>query len=83
MIYKVKDLIDELQKYDSELEVLCYIEEEEPIITEEHPFRLLALTHLETTVGEKLRSEDGIASMKFGRSENSVTVVTLSVTSIF
>lgn len=80
---KVKDLINKLEKLEPEMDVLCYIEEDEEIFKDGHFFRFLSITNVSTAKGERTRGEDGVASMKFKRSDISEEIVTLEVTSIF
>lgn len=80
---KAKDLIDKLSKLDPDLEVLCYIEEDENIFKDGHMFRLLDITAVSKSQGEISRGEDEIVSMKFNRSDTSREVITIEVTSDF
>ena len=80
---KVRELIKKLQQFDQDLEVLCYIEEEEEIIKKGHRFRLLQINDLATTEGDKIRGDDGIPSIKFGKTDHSEKIVTIDITSIF
>ena len=56
---KVKELIAALSKLDMDLEVYCY--SEDPGITR----NFFEVSHIDRTVGERFRDDDGVARMRF------------------
>lgn len=80
---KAKDIIDKLKQLDPDMDVLCYIEEDENIFKKGHMFRFLEIIDVSTAQGEVNRGEDGIVSMKFNRSDTSKKIGTIEVTSQF
>lgn len=79
---KAKELINQLSKLDPELDVLCY-SEDETIQSPGHLFRLLDIECIETGVGEPVRGDDGVPSMKFEHSAASRKFVFVYVTPRF
>lgn len=76
---KVKDLLSKLSGFDPEQDVLCY-SEDEGIVPPEHGFRLLEINDVDLIEAEKTRCEDGIPSLKLGKSECSAPHVLIDVT---
>lgn len=79
---KVKDLIELLNKKGPNLEVLCYTEDKSLVVSK-HMFRLLHIESVDTVEAQKVRSEDGMPSFKFGKSDLSEKHVTINVTGDF
>lgn len=79
---KVKDLLSKLSTFDPEQEVLCYCEDE-GILPPKHGFRIFEINHIDLTEAEKRRCEDGIPSLKLGKTEHSAPHVLIDVTSDF
>lgn len=79
---RVGDLQEELAKFDPDLELLVYTEDES-MLSAGHLFRLLDVEYVEKTEGELGRGEDGITSMRFVKSDESRVVVTLGATGSF
>jgi hypothetical protein len=79
---KVQELIEALSAFDGGLEVLCYTEAED-FVPAGHIFRLLDLTGVDATDGEKGRGDDRVPTLKLGRSAMSTRIVLLDVTPEF
>ncbi|MCY1440928.1 hypothetical protein D9M71_572220 [compost metagenome] len=62
---KVKELIEELNKQDPELEILCYTEDEK-FLPPDHLFRLIDIENVSVLEAEKCRGDDGIPTLKIG-----------------
>jgi hypothetical protein len=78
---KVRDLIAKLSTLDQDLGVYCYMEDER-FAQPDRPFWILDITDVGTTEGELSRDE-GMPSIRFGRSKESLLMATLEVTSDF
>ena len=79
---KVKDLLSKLNAFDPEQDVLCYCEDE-GIQPPKHGFRLFEINAVDLTEAEKTRCEDGIPSLRLGKSECSAPHVLMDITSDF
>jgi hypothetical protein len=79
---RVRELQEQLAKFDPDLELLVYTEDDS-LLAEGHLFRLLTIDYVDTTEGELVRGDDDVPSMRFGKSDASRAVVTLGVTSSF
>ena len=79
---RVKDLLSKLSGFDPEQDVVCYCEEE-GILPSKHGFRVFEINDVALTEAEKTRSEDGIPSLKLGKSERSEPHVLIDITSDF
>ena len=77
---KVKELLASLSKLDPEMDVLCY-SEDEALIKKDHLFLILEIEELDVIEGEKCRGDDGIPTIKIGRSQSSKNHAALTVTS--
>lgn len=76
---KVKDLLSKLSGFDPEQDVLCYSEDERGL-PPKHVFRLFEINGLSLTEAEKRRGEDGIPSLKLGKTECSAPHVLIDIT---
>lgn len=76
---KVKDLLLKLNAFEPEQDVLCY-SEDEGILPPKHGFRLFDIDHVDLTEAEKTRCEDGIPSLRIGKSECSTPHVLIAIT---
>lgn len=79
---KVKDLVQKLNKMDSELDVFCYSEAED-LLPAGHRFCLLEIEGISVIEGEKCRGDDGVPSLKLGKSQYSKKHAVINVTSDF
>jgi hypothetical protein len=79
---KVRELQQELNKLDPNLEVVCYSEDEK-LLVEGRGFILFDVFAVNTTAAEQLRLDDGTPYLKFGSSPTATTIATLEVTSDF
>jgi hypothetical protein len=79
---KVKELLKQLNQLDSELEVLCYIEDSD-LLASKHGFRLLDINGVSIIEGEKTRGDDQIPSLKLGKTSLSQKHAVIEVTSDF
>ena len=76
---KVQELIQHLEKLDQTLDILCYIEDDDVI-----PSNILDIVSICTGEGkQKRRGEDGIASIKFEKSETSKKFAFIEITADF
>jgi hypothetical protein len=79
---KVRELQEYLSKFDPEINVLCYSEDEK-LLAEKRGFILFDILAVSIAEAEQLRLDDDTPYLKFGRSPASVTIATLEVTSDF
>ena len=79
---KVKELLEKLSALDPNQDVICYCEDE-GVATPGHGFRLFEITSADLKEAEKTRGEDGIPSLKLGKTEHSVPHVLIEITSDF
>jgi len=79
---KVKDLIDQLNRIDRDLEVLCYSEDTELLPTG-HGFRLFEIEEVRDIQGEKIRGDDHVPSLKIGSGPQSQKHAIIQITSDF
>ncbi len=79
---KVRELQEHLSKFDPELEILCYSEDEK-VLTEKRGFILFDILAVNASEAERVRLEDGTPYLKFERGPNSVAMATLEITSAF
>jgi hypothetical protein len=61
---RVRELQEALAKFDPELEVLAYTEDESLVNAPGHIFRLMDIEHVSEGEGERLKGRDGIPTMK-------------------
>lgn len=79
---KVKELIEQLKKFDPDHDVLC-CSDNESLLAPAHLFRLLEITHIGVVEGLKTRGEDGVPSLKIGKAPHSEPHILIDVTSEF
>lgn len=79
---KVRELITQLEKLDPSLEVYCYTEDER-FATEDKPFWILDLQHVQTVKAELSRDAHRLPVTKFENSPSARTIVTIDVSSDF
>ena len=79
---KVGELAEKLGKLDPELEVLGYTEDSD-LLPPGHLFRLLHINDVSEGEGERRRGEDGIPSLKIGRTDLSEKLAFLDVSADF
>ena len=79
---KIRVLQEKLNKFDQELEVICYCEDEE-FLVEGRMFVLFDVSDTSEVKAEKTRLDDGSASLKFHEGSASKRLVTLEITSAF
>lgn len=79
---KVKELQQKLSSLDPELDVICYTEDE-ALQKPGRAFVLLDVESVEATEAERIRLDDETPYLKIGKSPQSVTLVTLVVTTDF
>ena len=78
----VRELISRLNKYDPDMEVLAY-SEDESLLKSGRGFIVFHVQDVADTQGEMTRLKDNTPSMKFGRSPSSKDYVTLDITAEF
>ena len=76
---KVKDLLSKLSSFDPEQHVVCY-SEDEAILPPKHGFRLFEINDVAMTEAEMTRSEDGVPSLKLGKTACSTPYVLIDIT---
>ncbi len=64
------------------MDVLCY-SEDETLIKKDLLFLLLEIEELNVIEGEKWRVDDGVPTIKLGKTQSSQKLVALIVTSVF
>lgn len=79
---KVKELIAQMHRFEPEMEVFCY-SEDEALLPQGHGFRLLDIVEISTLDGTRVRGSDGIPSMKIGNTPESSVCMVLEVTGDF
>jgi len=79
---KVRELQEHLSKFDPELDILCYSEDEK-VLTEKRGFILFDILAVNASEAERIHLEDGTPYLKFERGPNSVAMATLEITSDF
>jgi len=79
---KVKELIEKLRVFDPDQDVICYCEDE-GVTTSRHGFLLFDINSVDIQEAEKTRCENGVPSLKFGKTEHSVAQVLIEITSDF
>ena len=79
---KVRELQEQLRKLNSELDVVCYSEDER-LLVEEGGFILLDVLAVSIVAAERLRLNDGTPYLLLNRGPASQTIATLQVTSDF
>ena len=79
---KVRELQEHLINLDSELEVVCYSEDER-LLVENRGFILFDILAVSTANAERLRLEDGTPYLKFEQGPNSAEISTIEVTADF
>jgi len=77
---KVKDMLSKLRTLNPELDVLCYCEDEGHL-PDKHEFRVFEINSVDLTEAEKTRGEDGVASLRLGKTESSSSHVLIEITS--
>ncbi len=78
----VRELIERLQQFDPGLEVLCYCQDDE-LRVKGHSFRLLDIESVDVAEGQKVRGDDGVPSVRFGKTPCSQQFVSIDVTCDF
>lgn len=79
---KVRELQEQLSKLDSELDAVCYSEDEK-LLVEGRGFILFDVLAISTTDAERLRLDDGTPYLKFEKGQTSETIATLEISSDF
>jgi hypothetical protein len=79
---KVRELQELLSKLDSELEVLCYSEDEK-LLADDRSHILFDILTVSTDKAERLRLDDETPYLKFGQGPGSIEIATLEVTADF
>lgn len=78
---RVGELRNRLSKFDSNLEVLCYTEDE--ALLGEGGSAFLDIEAVDKAVGERIRNSDGVPRVRFEKTDHSETLVILEVSSDF
>lgn len=76
---KVRELQQQLNKLDPDLEVLCF-SEDEILQSKGQMFRLFDIAAVSTTQAEMVRLEDNTPYLKLGKSPASKSLATLEIT---
>lgn len=79
---KIRVLQEKLSKFDPELEVICYCEDEESLV-DGRMFVLFDVTDTSEVKAEKTRLDDGTPYLKFHEGSAQERLVTLVITSYF
>jgi len=79
---KIRELQERLSKFDPELEVICY-NEDEIFLVENRGFVLFDIQDISTTEAERFRLVDGTPYLELKRGSTTETFVTLDITSVF
>lgn len=76
---KVRELIEKLQQFEQELEVLCFSEDLLPPINS----KIFDICGIACSEGERRRGKDGTPLLKFGASPEAKKQVIIELTSDF
>jgi hypothetical protein len=76
---KVRELQQQLNKLDPDLEVLCY-SEDEILQSKGQVFRIFNIEAVDATHAERVRLQDNTPSLKLGKGPNSEVLATLEIT---
>lgn len=76
---KVKELIEKLKTLNPELNILGYTEAE-PLLTDEHLFRLLEIDGVGETEGTITQDNDGELHLKIGKGAESLKLAFINLT---
>ena len=76
---KVRELQQQLNKLDPNLEVLCYCEDE-ILQSKGRMFRLFDIEAVSTTQAERVRLEDNTPYLKLGKGPDSEILANLEIT---
>jgi len=79
---KIRELQERLSKFDPELEVICY-NEDEIFLVENRGFVLFDIQDISTTETERFRLVDGTPYLEFKSGSTTEIFVTLDITSVF
>jgi hypothetical protein len=79
---KVHELIAKLKSIDQNIDIICYTEDDNQL-PPGHTFKIFEIESLEVTEGEKVKGEDEVPSIKFGKSNYSQSHAIISITSDF
>ena len=79
---KVKELLEQLNQFDKDLEILCNSEDAN-LLAPGHSFRLLDIHGISMIEGEKSRGDDNIPSLKICKTPHSQKHVVIEVTADF
>ena len=78
----VRELVAALQKFDPNLDVYCFTEDDS-LLAPSHEFRVLEISDVKSVSAEKCRGADDVLSLKMGSSESSSRHVLIDVTADF
>ena len=78
----VKQLIAALQKFDPDLDVFCFTEDD-ALVAPNHEFRVLEINDVKSINAEKRRGDDDVLSLELGGSKASSKHVLIDVTADF
>ena len=70
----IKDLIEQLSKFDDSMDVVCY---------DENKDHFLEIENISEVEGEKVRNKNGTAGLKFIKSDSSEKHLLMQVTTDF
>ena len=79
---KVRELLEKLSDFDPEQDLICYCEDR-GVTAPGHVFRLFDISSVDLREAEKTKCEDGVPSLKFGKTEHSVSNALIEITSDF
>ncbi len=79
---KIGQLIDKLKKLDPEMAILCYTEDQD-FLAKNHLFRLFEIDSVDVSDAERCRTDDGVPTLKLGKSPDSEKLAVLNVTADF
>ena len=79
---KVRELQEHLGKFDPEMDVICYCEDER-FLVEKRGFILLDVLAVNSAEAKRFRFDDRTPYLNFGRGSASVAMAILEVTSDF
>lgn len=79
---RVGQLLDKLKNLDPDMAVLCYTEEAD-FVSQGHLFRLFEIDSVDVSEAERLRADEQVPTLKFGKSPHSETFAILNVTADF
>lgn len=79
---KVKELLEKLNDFNPDQDIICYCEDE-GVVTTDQGFKLFEIVNVDLKEAEKTRIKGIVPSLIFGKTEHSTANVLMEITSDF